>query len=73
MTPQEKALLVQLSGQLARLEKSGVYLFSKDIQMANGMNIQLNGKTGTKIGTDALQKLGFYVVAYCFFYLPVRQ
>src|SRR3990167_8084793 len=46
--------------ELGKLEKSDRYTFSKLIQILDGRNIQLGQTTGTKIGTSATDKLGFY-------------
>ena len=35
-------------------------LFSGDVQLADGKNLVVNSTTGTKIGTAATQKLGFF-------------
>lgn len=36
------------------------YVFQKLIQFNDGVNIQLAKTTGTKIGTETTQKIGFY-------------
>lgn len=36
------------------------YIFSKTIQVLDGRNIQLGISNGTKLGTAATQKLGFW-------------
>jgi len=36
------------------------YTFKKHIQIFNGRNITLGKSVGTKLGTEATQKLGFY-------------
>lgn len=36
------------------------YTFQKHIQVFDGRHIQVGKGTGTKIGTEATQKLGFY-------------
>jgi hypothetical protein len=39
------------------------YTFQKDIQIFDKINIELATTTGTKIGTSALQKIGFFNAA----------
>ena len=46
--------------ELVSLIKSDRYVFEKDIQILDGRSIQLASGTGTKIGTAAAQKLGFW-------------
>lgn len=60
MTPEQVRRIIR--EELASLLKSDRYLFEKHIQMADGRNIQTGLTTGTKIGTAATQKLGFYGV-----------
>lgn len=36
------------------------YVFTRDIQIVDGRNIQLAKGTGTMIGTESTQKLGLY-------------
>ena len=36
------------------------YIFQKDVEFLAGRHIQLASDTGTKIGTAATQKLGFF-------------
>ena len=36
------------------------YIFSKLVQFLDGRNIQVGKSTGTKIGTETTQKIGFY-------------
>lgn len=36
------------------------YVFQRHLQLLDGKNIQLAKGVGTKIGTEATQKLGFY-------------
>lgn len=52
----------QLEDKLAKLEKSDRYTFEKLIQMLDGRNMQVGKTTGTKIGTESTQKIGFYGV-----------
>ncbi len=42
------------------LVKSDRYTIQKDLQIFDGRNFQLASGTGTKIGTGATQKLGFF-------------
>lgn len=49
-----------LENVLAMLVKSDRYTVQKDIQMFDGRNIQVASGTGTKMGTGATQKLGFF-------------
>jgi hypothetical protein len=64
---QLKTQVQLLQARLDRLEKSDRYTFEKTIQILDGRNIQLGIATGTKIGTAATQRIGFYGVA------PVAQ
>jgi len=49
-----------LENMLSILVRSDRYTFQKDLQFLDGRNIQLSSGTGTKIGTSATQKLGFF-------------
>lgn len=62
MTPNELQRLERIEGLLSMLIKSDRYTIQKHIQMLDGRNIQLGITTGTKIGTAATQKLGFFGV-----------
>jgi hypothetical protein len=46
--------------ELSDLIKSDKYTFYKLMQILDGRNIQLGRTTGTKIGTETTQKLGFF-------------
>lgn len=46
--------------ELKTLLKSDRYTFEKTIQILDGRNIQLGKTTGTIIGTQATQKIGFF-------------
>jgi len=46
--------------ELPRFIVGGNFLFERNIKMSDGKNIQLAVGTGTKIGTAATQKLGFF-------------
>lgn len=50
----------RLEGLLAGFIKSDRYVFQKDLQFLDGRHIQLSKGTGTKIGTEASQKLAFF-------------
>lgn len=56
-----------LEDRINKLEKSDRYVFEKKIQFLDGRNIILGNKTGNMIGTDALQKIGFFGIT------PVTQ
>lgn len=49
-----------IRGELAFLLKSDRFTFEKLIQILDGRNIQLGKTTGTKIGTETAQKIGFF-------------
>lgn len=49
-----------LESLLGNMLLSGKMVLSKDIQMQDGRNIQLAKGTGTIIGTETNQKLGFF-------------
>ena len=55
-----------LEGIIANMMKSGEYSFNKNVKfernilIKDGVNIQTQGTTGTKIGTSASQKIGFF-------------
>lgn len=51
-----------LEEKLNALEKSDRYTIHKTTQFFDGRNIQVGLTNGTKIATDASQKLGFYGV-----------
>jgi hypothetical protein len=53
-------LVVQLKGRLDDYEKSDRFVFHQHVQFLDGRNIQLGRTTGTMIGTDTDQKLGFF-------------
>jgi hypothetical protein len=46
--------------ELARLFQSDKYLFTRDIQIADGRGIQAGTSVGLTIGTSATQKVGFF-------------
>src|SRR3990167_5407551 len=50
----------ELRAILSMLVYSDRYIFSRDIQMQDGRNIQLASGTGTRIGTATSQLLAFY-------------
>ena len=59
---QLKRRIEGLEAKLDILFYSDRYVFSRDIQMMDGRNIQLATGTGTRIGTAISQLLGFYNV-----------
>jgi hypothetical protein len=68
MTPQElKNEIEILKSRLNVYELSDRFMMPKTFQLMDGRNIQLGKGTGTKIGTEATQKIGFFGVA------PVAQ
>jgi hypothetical protein len=56
MSPEFQTMLDQWN----KLNLSDRYAFQKLIQIKGGVNIALDGVTGTKIGTATTQKLGFF-------------
>lgn len=56
MTPELQNILEQWN----KLSLSDRYIFQKNVQFMDGRNVQLGLTTGTKIGTSASQKLGFF-------------
>jgi len=48
--------------ELRNLFFSDRVLFEKHLQIMDGRNVQVGKTTGTKIGTESTQKLGFYGV-----------
>jgi hypothetical protein len=67
MTPQEKQLLQNIAYRLNKLERSDRYSFSKLLQLADGVNLDVGTGAGTRIGTSASEKIGFFGAA------PVAQ
>lgn len=67
MTPEEREKLDSVVARLDELERSDRFAFQKHIQLLDGRNVQTGRTTGTKIGTDTDQLLGFYGVT------PVNQ
>ena len=67
MTPEQELRLEQVETLLAQLVRSDRYLSEKHFQLLDGRNIQVGVSVGTKIGTAATQKIGFYGTA------PVAQ
>lgn len=59
MTPDQLQRFERIEALMARFV-SDHYTFSQHIQMFDGRNIQLGKTTGTKIGTETTQKLGFF-------------
>lgn len=58
MTPDQVRQIIR--DELKSLLASDRYTFQKHLQLFDGRNIQLGKATGTKIGTETTQKLGFY-------------
>ena len=56
-----------LKGRLNAYELSDRFMMNKTFQLMDGRNIQLGNSTGTKIGTESTQKVGFFGVS------PVAQ
>ena len=52
--------LAYLEGVVAALVASDRYTFQKHLQFLDGRNIQAGRSVGTKIGTAADQKIGFF-------------
>ena len=52
-----------LEDQLSALFAVGVMTVRDNTQVFDGRNIQVGKKYGTKIGTEATQKLGFFAAA----------
>jgi hypothetical protein len=46
--------------EMAKIFHSDKYHFARDVQIANGRNIELGKSVGTMIGTEATQKLAFF-------------
>ncbi len=46
--------------EMAKIFHSEKYHFSRDIQIANGRNIETGVSVGTMIGTSTTQKIGLY-------------
>jgi hypothetical protein len=60
MTPEQLARLEKVEQFIAGLSALDRYTFQKHIQILDARNIQVGKDTGTKIGTESAQKLGFY-------------
>lgn len=61
MNPLEQRI-EELEGKIEAMEKSDRFLIYKLMQIMDGRDIQLGRTTGTSIGTDTDQKVGFYGV-----------
>lgn len=46
--------------ELSRFIKTDRFLFERHLQLMDGRNIQLGKTTGTMIGTETTQKVGFF-------------
>lgn len=55
-----EARLSKIEALLSQLLQSDRYTIHKTMQIFDGRNIQLGTTTGTKIGTAATQKIGFF-------------
>lgn len=67
MPPQEQIRILEekvqrLEALIMSLNGVDKFVFQRDLQLLDGRNIQLAKGTGTKIGTEATQKLGLYGV-----------
>jgi hypothetical protein len=60
MTPEQLARLEKVEQFIEQLSALDRYTFQKHIQILDARNIQVGKDTGTKIGTESAQKLGFY-------------
>lgn len=60
MTPDEVRQII--NDELSWLIKTDRLVIPKHLQVLDARNIQLGNKTGTKIGTESSQKIGFYGV-----------
>ena len=60
MTPQERIEFEMLRNIVMRLVRSDRYSFEKDIQIADGRNVQTGRGVGTIFGSAADQKIGFF-------------
>ena len=62
MSPEETQKMIrdEITRALSEVFKSDNFTFQKNIKIFNGRNIQFGQTTGTKIGTNAAEKIGFY-------------
>ena len=61
MTPEQITIVRQIiREELIGLIRSDRYTFQKTIQIADGVDIQLGTNTGTLIGLDSGNKIGFF-------------
>lgn len=60
MTPEQEQRLERIEALMSSLFATDKYLFHKHIQLLDGRNIQTGKTTGTIIGTESTQKLGFF-------------
>lgn len=68
----ERVKMLETTVQMLMAERTQLYgqdryIFQKDLQIFDGKNIQLSKGTGTQIGTETTQKLGFFAAT------PVSQ
>jgi hypothetical protein len=60
MNPELEKRLSDIEFTLNNLVKKDRYLFQKGLEIFNGLNITFGRGLGTKIGTSATQKIGFW-------------
>jgi hypothetical protein len=60
MTPEELQRLQAVEKAIADITATDRYTFQKKIQILDGRTIQVGKTTGTKIGLEATEKLGFF-------------
>lgn len=60
MTPEQEQRLERIEALLASFIATDKYTFQRHIQMLDGRNIQTGTTTGTIIGTETTQKVGFF-------------
>lgn len=58
MNEQQVRALIQ--DELGRMTKTQNHTFQRHLVLLNGTDIILGGVTGTRIGTQSIEKLGFY-------------
>lgn len=58
MSPEER--IAQLEERLDKMEKVQKFTIYKTLQMLDGRDIQAGKTTGTTIGTETTQKVGFH-------------
>jgi hypothetical protein len=58
--PELEKMVLTLKGRMDAYELTDRFVFKKTLQMLDGRNMQLGKTTGTQIGTETTQKLGFF-------------